>query len=369
MKINHLNWMARAVVALVFCLIFVGALVTSWQAGMAVPDWPLSFGSLNPEGWWGNFMVRLEHGHRLLAAVVGLAVGCLCSAVWGNFRPLGVAFLLSVGASLLGRLFGAPPTVLAHLGVWPAAVGFLFCLFRGGRERSRAGEAERRLVVAAFVLVCLQATLGGLRVTQETAGAVSVATAFRIFHGCVAQAFLVALVALTVRLSFFGERADSSLAVAASGPRKWMWLSLCAVYCQLILGAAMRHLGAGLAIPTFPAADPSGSLIPSSHNLYTDLNFGHTRIGAACVVLVILWAVFRVVRAMPRGNGAVFWAKIGGLAVCLQAVLGVLVILHQKPKTLATFHVVLGAALLSALAATLVHVSRFETHLSGEARP
>jgi len=217
--------------------------------------------------------------------------------------------------------------------------------------------------------VCLQATLGGLRVTQETAGAVSVATAFRIFHGCVAQAFLVVLVALTVRLSFFGERADSSLAVAASGPRKWMWLSLCAVYCQLILGAAMRHLGAGLAIPTFPAADPSGSLIPSSHNLYTDLNFGHTRIGAACVVLVILWAVFRVVRAMPRGNGAVFWAKIGGLAVCLQAVLGVLVILHQKPKTLATFHVVLGAALLSALAATLVHVSRFETHLSGEARP
>ena len=64
-----------------------------------------------------------------------------------------------------------------------------------------------------------------------------------------------------------------------------------------------------------------------------------------------------------------FWARIGGLVVCLQAVLGVLVILHQKPKTLATFHVVLGAALLSALTAVLVHVSRAGAPLQGEGRP
>jgi cytochrome c oxidase assembly protein subunit 15 len=366
LKINHLNWTARAVVALVFCLIFVGALVTSWQAGMAVPDWPLSFGSLNPEGWWGDFMVRLEHGHRLLAALVGLAVGFLCSAVWGNFFPLGVAFLLSVIASLLGRLLGASPIVLAHLGVWPAALGFLVALFRGGCAKSSVGGVERRLVVAAFVLVCLQATLGGLRVTQETAGAVSVATVFRVFHGCVAQAFLVTLVALAVRLSFWGGRLNTIGSASASAARKWIWLSVCAVYCQLILGASMRHLGAGLAIPTFPAADPSGSLLPSSHNLYTDLNFGHTRIGAACVLALVLWAVFRSARAVPRGHGAIFWAWIGGVVVCLQAVLGVLVVLHQKPKTLATFHVVLGAALLSALTAVLVHVSRSGAQLEKE---
>ena len=366
MKINHLNWTARAVVTLVFCLIFVGALVTSWQAGMAVPDWPLSFGSLNPEGWWGDFMVRLEHGHRLLAAFVGLSVGFLCSAVWGNFRPLGVAFALSVAASSLGRVFGAPPIVLAHLGVWPAALGFLVGLFRGGSGSSRVGTVERRLVVAAFLLVCFQATLGGLRVTQETAGAVSVATAFRVFHGCVAQAFLVVLVALAVRLSFLGEHAGSSLSTPASASRKWIWLSVCAVYCQLVLGASMRHLGAGLAIPTFPAADPSGSWLPRAHNLYTDLNFGHTRIGAVCVLLVVLWGIFQCARVLPRGHGAIVWARLGGVVVCLQAVLGVLVVLHQKPKTLATFHVVLGAALLSALTALLVHVSRSGGQLDKE---
>lgn len=335
---------------------------------MAVPDWPLSFGSLNPEGWWGDFMVRLEHGHRLLAAFVGLAVGCLCAAVWGNWAALSVAFLLSTAASVLGRLLGAPALVLAHLGVWPAALGFLFCLFRAGSGRSIVGDAERRLAVAAFVLVCIQATLGGLRVTQETAGAVSVATVLRIFHGCVAQAFLVVLVALAIRLALHGRPLDSSLSSLARGPRTWIWLGVAAVYGQLILGASMRHLGAGLAIPTFPAADPSGSLIPRTHNLYTDLNFGHTRIGAVCVVLVVLWGVFKAVRALPKGHGAVWWARLAGVVVCLQAVLGVLVILHQKPKTLATFHVVLGAALLSALTAALVHVSRSSACPGEEAR-
>lgn len=342
--------------------------MTSWQAGMAVPDWPLSFGSLNPEGWWSNFMVRLEHGHRLLAAFVGLAVGCLCSAVWGNWAALGVAFVFSIVASLLGRSFGAPPVVLAHLGVWPAAAGFLFCLLRVGPGKSSVGDVERRLAVAAFLLVCLQATLGGLRVTQETAGAVSVATVFRVFHGCVAQAFLVVLVALAIRLSLQGTPVDASVARMGRDPRNWVLLAVAAVYGQLILGASMRHLGAGLAIPTFPAADPSGSLIPRTHNLYTDLNFGHTRVGAVCVILVVLWAVLKLVRGLPRGHGALWWGRLAGVVVCLQAVLGVLVILHQKPKTLATLHVVLGAALLSALTAALVHVSSFTKVPSKEAR-
>ena len=368
MKINHLNWIARAVVALVFCLIFVGALVTSWQAGMAVPDWPLSFGSLNPDGWWGDFMVRLEHGHRLLAAFVGLAVGVLCSAVWGNWRGLGVAFLLSVTASVGGRFFGVPPILMAHLGVWPAAVGFLVTLAMQGGFRSRVGEVERRLVVAAFVLVCLQATLGGLRVTQETAGAISVATVLRVFHGCVAQAFLVLLVALTVRLALWQSGAQAAKGAAPACVRRWVWVGMSVVYFQLILGASMRHLGAGLAIPSFPAADPSGSWLPNTHNLYTDLNFGHTRLGALCVLFIVLWAVVLVLRARSEIPRAAFWARLSGVLVCMQAVLGVLVILHQKPKTLATLHVLLGAALLSSLSAALVHVSGFAKPLQEEGR-
>ena len=365
MKINQLIWIARGAVTLVFCLIFVGGLVTSWQAGMAVPDWPLSFGSLNPEGWWANFPVRLEHGHRLLAACVGVVVGVLCAGVWGNFRALWVAVIVSILASGIGGALGAPGWLRAHLGIWPAAVGFLICLFFMGASRSATGKTERVLAVCAFVLVCFQATLGGLRVTRETAGAVDVAVVLRIVHGCVAQAFLVALVALATRLTGLGKSSALKLQTDASGGETlWVWMALFGVYGQLVLGATMRHLGAGLAIPTFPAANPEGGWLPKVHNLYTDLNFTHTRVGALCVLVAVLWAVWRTLRTAGLDTTIRRAAKFCGALVLLQASLGVLVILHQKPKTLATLHVVLGAALLAGLATLLVRLTQRPTPLA-----
>lgn len=356
LKIKHLNWTARGAVGLVFCLIFVGGLVTSWQAGMAVPDWPLSFGSLNPEGWWANFPVRLEHGHRLLAACVGLVVGVLCAAVWGNWRALGVAANVSIMFAAGGSLLSAPPWLRTHLGIWPAAAAFLLCLTRMRARNEAVGSAERSLALWAFVLVCFQATLGGLRVTQETAGWISIATVLRVVHGCVAQAFLAVLIALAARISLLehpplegpmrnGGRAARRVAVAGF-----------LVYLQLILGASMRHLGAGLAIPTFPAANPEGGWLPKVHNLYTDLNFTHTRVGALVVTITILSAIFLVLRNSQRGQLIWSGAFRSGVLVVLQASLGVLVVLHQKPKTLATFHVVLGAALLASLVALFVRI-------------
>ncbi len=342
--------------ALVFCLIFVGGLVTSWQAGMAVPDWPLSFGSFNPEGWWADFPVRLEHGHRLLAACVGVMIGVVCSAVWGNWRALGVAVVVSVFAAMGGSLLGAPLWLKAHLAIWPAAISFVFCLVRMGPGNVEVGPVERSLALWAFALVCFQATLGGLRVTQETAGWIDIATVLRVVHGCVAQAFLAVLIALSVRISTISKpSADVYLMKGGSAARRVAAAGVL-VYLQLILGASMRHLGAGLAIPTFPAANPEGGWLPRVHNLYTDLNFTHTRVGALIVTGAVLFAVFLVLRDAPRGH--VIWraAARSGVIVALQAALGILVVLHQKPKTLATFHVVLGAALLASLVALFVRI-------------
>lgn len=356
LKIITLKWWARASVVLVFCLIFIGALVTSWQAGMAVPDWPLSFGSLNPEGWWSNFPVRLEHGHRLLAAFVGIVVGIVCSAVWGNFWALLIAFVVSMAASLAGFWAGAPPVLRAHLGVWPAALAFIAALSFMGSSRSPVGKPERYLAVVTFFLVCVQATLGGLRVTQETAGLVDLATVLRIVHGCVAQAFLMCLVALSVRIGILCRAPVSTASQqGARPPTGWLALAVASVYFQLVLGATMRHLGAGLAIPSFPAANPDGGWMPSAHNLYTDLNFGHTRLGALLVLLIVSVATVKTLRAASRSTPLFNGALRSVAIVFVQAVLGILVVLHQKPKTLATFHVVLGAALLASLAGVLVH--------------
>jgi len=58
-----------------FFLLFAGGMVTSTGSGLAVPDWPLSFGGMNPPMIGGIFF---EHGHRLIAGAVSLmTLGCL----------------------------------------------------------------------------------------------------------------------------------------------------------------------------------------------------------------------------------------------------------------------------------------------------
>src|SRR5438552_15019484 len=65
--------------AMTFLLLLAGGLVTSNDAGLAVPDWPTSFGSLYriPPMVGG---VKFEHSHRMLAEFVGLLT--IIVAVW-----------------------------------------------------------------------------------------------------------------------------------------------------------------------------------------------------------------------------------------------------------------------------------------------
>lgn len=103
-----------------FMLIIVGALVTGNEAGLAVPDWPLSYGSLTPP-WVGN--IRYEHGHRMVAAFVGLLTIVLATWVWKKdtrqfVRKLG---LLSLGIVITQGIVGGI-TVLWYL---PAPVSIL----------------------------------------------------------------------------------------------------------------------------------------------------------------------------------------------------------------------------------------------------
>ncbi len=69
-------------------LIFVGGSVTTYRVGMAVPDWPTTFG-MNMflyDFWNAAWGVFVEHSHRLYGAAVGLATSCWRSGSW---RPSG----------------------------------------------------------------------------------------------------------------------------------------------------------------------------------------------------------------------------------------------------------------------------------------
>jgi len=348
----------------------IGGHTTTAGAGMAFPDWPLSHGSLNPDQWWTDFMQRLEHGHRMAAESVALFIGVLCAWVWKNKWSVPIAFAGSAILASGARLTHASAPTIAHVGLWSAVVIFtLLILFRSPRPPlplRREQALARSIALAAFAGVCMQALMGGLRVTTETAGESSAAITFRILHGCFAQLELCLVVVLATLLSPRWLRAETdrelpgrlnALAWAASG----------VVYLQLVIGAAMRHNGAGLAIPTFPRANAGGGWLPSVHSALIDLNFGHTRVGALLVtvtILALVFASFRVARGMTFLTRP---AALLALCLVLQVVLGIFVVWQSRPPILTTMHVLNGAALLATSVLLAMRITR-SSGLRGVAR-
>lgn len=279
-----------------FVLVFIGGYTTTSGAGMAFADWPLSNGSLNPAGWWENFMMRLEHGHRLTAGLVLTLV----------------------------------------------LIEFLWVL----SSRRRLRRAAMPLASWALAGVFAQALLGGLRVILDPKGieatTTTIATTFRVLHGCFGQIELCLVVSLAAVLSPVWSRI-----VVQSTFRKVKrlgWLTAGFVFLQLIVGATMRHLGAGLAIPTFPLA-PGGGFMPKIHSAYVDLNFTHTRFLA---LLVAIHVILLAQRAIVSGEGRLARPAILLLVLLVaQVLLGMFVIWHLRPPVLTTLHVVNGAALFA----------------------
>lgn len=302
---------AKLVVALTFVLIFIGGHTTTAGAGMAFPDWPLSNGSLNPTGWLTNFFMLLEHSHRLTAGLVATMVAVMFAWVWIRRDNLPDGALPLAGMALLG--------------------------------------------------VLAQAVLGGLRVILDPQGVAATttsatATTFRVLHGCVAQVELCLLVALAALLSPVWNEIRSSQKL--SGIAKLGRVAIALVFLQLIVGATMRHLGAGLAIPTFPQATPDGGWLPRVHNAFVDLNFTHTRVGSVVITLLLLHLGASAFRNADGDIRIARPALLLGALILAQFTLGMFVIWHVRPPLLTTLHVVNGAAVLATCVLLTVRASR-----------
>lgn len=277
-------------------LVFAGAEVKSRQAGLSVPDWPLSYGQLWPR-MVGN--VFYEHGHRTIAATVG-------------FLTLLLAF-------------------------WTA------------RTESRRGV--RRLAWTCLAAVVVQGLLGGLTVKLLLPPAVSIA------HALLAQTFLCLTVALAYLTSrewavTTGRDADAAPPRPGSAARLCGWATG-AVFAQLLLGALMRHTESGLAVRFFPV-DEQGALWPAIVTRQVAIHMAHR--GFALVVLAsVLAAAIAAWRTIPRLRGH---AVFVGLLVLGQVALGASIIWTARTDPSgsgqpvvspipASLHVATGASLLA----------------------
>jgi cytochrome c oxidase assembly protein subunit 15 len=281
-------WLHRFAVFLALAvvgLISAGALVTSKEAGLSVPDWPLSYGSLNPPRWWQIENVRAEHGHRLLAGTVAL----------------------------------------------------LTVVLAGWMSRREPRRWVRRLAWIAVGAVLLQAILGGITVLLFLPTPVSVG------HAGLAELFLCLTVTLAVVTSRWW-RGESVTRPELVGVRNSAIALTVLVYCQILVGAVMRHSGAGLAIPDFPLA--FGRLIPPHWDFGVGIHFAH-RMGAVVVAIAVGLVFSRVVREARKEVRLLFPASLLMALVVVQIALGATVVLTEKGVVVNTLHVATGASILA----------------------
>jgi cytochrome c oxidase assembly protein subunit 15 len=204
--------------------------------------------------------------------------------------------------------------------------------------RVETRPAVRRLGIAAVITVLVQAILGGVTVLYLLPTPISVA------HACLGQIFFCLTVAMAVVTGrswseasqphsiYTGASPVSHLAAACTG----------VVFLQLLLGALMRHTGAGLAIPDFPLA--FGRLVPELTSEAVTIHFAH-RVWALVVTAVIL---VTAARAWPTGNPQLRRPALAlaGL-VFAQILFGGITVWTGKAPFPTTVHVATGAAILA----------------------
>ncbi|OGT94871.1 MAG: hypothetical protein A2083_02635 [Gemmatimonadetes bacterium GWC2_71_9] len=281
----RLHRFAVLVAGATFLLVIAGGLVTSTGSGLAVPDWPLSFGQVFPKLEGG---VLFEHGHRMVAAAVGLLTAVLAAWAW----------------------------------------------------RREPRRWVRRLGLAALGAVVLQGMLGGTTVLLRLPSSVSVA------HAGLAQVFFCLTVALAVVTSAWWADAKPASAPEPGAPttRTLTLAAATVVYAQILLGAVVRHTGAGLVIPDFPLA--YGRLWPEIASPLVAYQMAH-RLGAVVVAAFALWSGVRVL-GRHADEPALRRPALALLAlVAFQIFLGALTIWTRRAVIPTTAHVASGALLLA----------------------
>ncbi len=281
-------WLRRftkVVAAATLLLIFAGAMVTSTSSGLAVPDWPTTYGenmfTFPYSKWVGG--IFYEHGHRLIASTVGFL--CIIQAIW--------------------------------------------------LQKREPKKFVRRLGWLSLGAVIIQGLLGGLTVIFLLPKVISIS------HAALAEIFFC----INVSIAFFTSDWYSRLRTMEKGDAPVIGARALTglVYTQILAGAVMRHLGAGLAIPDFPLS--FGRVIPELATVNIAAAFVH-RAGGFIVAAAVIAMAVRLLR-FESNHPLRFLAHLLLIVVAAQVVLGGYVIWSGKQPHITSLHVMLGASTLA----------------------
>ena len=307
-KMSRLHSYSRLLAAASLLLIAAGGLVTSTGSGLAVPDWPNTYGyfmfSFPLSKMVGG--IFYEHGHRLIATIVGM---------------------MTIG-----------------LAVWVSRVD--------------PRQWVRRVGWLALAVVIAQGVLGGITVLFFLPTPVSVS------HAGLAQLFFALVVSLAVFTSAgwdgrYGRDGAAAQALAGDEPLRSLAVAVPLIICiQILVGAAMRHTGAGLAIPDFPLA--FGQLVPPTWDAGIAVNFAH-RVGAVITALVVAALATHVLRRHRNRGELVRPVVLLVAIVSVQIALGAWTVWSERQIAINTAHVATGALLFvtSVVLGLRVHRDRF----------
>ena len=285
-------------------LIFAGSMVTSTGSGLAVPDWPLSYGTFFPPMVGGVFY---EHGHRMIATAVGFLM--LCLSVW---------------------------LAIAEKRKWIRNLGFY-----------------------ALLMVIIQGILGGVTVLFY------LPTPISVIHGITAQVFFILTIVIAYSLSIERQERERQNEALRTNRNFNLWSVTTAllIFVQLILGAVMRHTGSGLSVPDFPTM--GGYWLPIINDqVLANVNswrFDHNldpvskvqifyhlchRLWALVILIAVCILNMRALECLRAPNKIRATIIFLDALIVIQINLGILTVLTEKMPIVTSLHVVTGALTL-----------------------
>jgi cytochrome c oxidase assembly protein subunit 15 len=293
--VNWTSLFAWVTVAATGLLIIAGGLVTGYDGGLAVPDWPTSFEAnmfLLPLSRMTGSAVYYEHAHRLFGSLVGLCTIGLAVYLWWGDRRRWLMWLL----------------------------------------------------VVAVVAVVVQGVMGGLRVTMAHTGTDGVliagpehetlpSTVLRVVHGVFGQVFLGLLTIIALATTRTWQQARRLDAAGAWVDRKLGLIALAALLVQLTLGAILRH---------------------TETMLMMHISFAVLALGLVVASGVRAWGLYEQVSTLRRLGLTVIFTALAQTALGIAALVAISLDAERYltiNAMITTLHQAVGAVLLAMVVA------------------